>query len=47
MLNKNLKKTPKLIITLIVFSLSIFYFPTQSMLMADPAGKWVNGSTLL
>jgi len=37
MLNKNLKKTPKLIITLIVFSLSIFYFPTQSMLMADPA----------
>ncbi|MCK5010056.1 MAG: hypothetical protein KAS98_06200 [Deltaproteobacteria bacterium] len=37
MLNKNLKKTPKLIIALIVFSLSILYFPTQSMLMADPA----------
>ena len=37
MLNKDLKKTPKLIISLIVFSLSIFYFPTQSMLMADPA----------
>lgn len=37
MLNKNLKKTPQLIIALIVFSLSIFYFSTQSMLMADPA----------
>jgi len=37
MLNKNPKKTPKLIIALIVFSLSIFYVPTQSMLMADPA----------
>ena len=37
MLNKNLKKTPKLIIALTVFSLSILYFPTQSMLMADPA----------
>ena len=39
MLNKNLKKTPQLIIALIVFSLSILYFPTQSMLMADPAIK--------
>ena len=37
MLNKNLKRTPQLIIALIVLSLSIFYFPTQSMLMADPA----------
>jgi len=37
MLNKNLQKTTKLIIALIVFSLSILYFPTQSMLMADPA----------
>ena len=37
MLNKNPKKSPKLIIALIVFSLSIFYVPTQSMLMANPA----------
>ena len=37
MLNKNLKKTPQLIIALIVFSLSILYFPTQSLLIADPA----------
>ena len=37
MLNKNLGKIPKLIIALMVFSLAIFYFPTQSMLMADTA----------
>ena len=39
MLNKNVKKKPQLIIALIVFSLSIFYFPTlnKSILRADPA----------
>lgn len=35
--NTHFKKTPKLIITLIIFSLFIFYLPTQSMLLADPA----------